>query len=484
MIAGRYRLGSDVGIGGMARVVGADDDRLARRVAIKLVPTDAVDPLLRERFRREARSSAGFSHPNAVATYDAGESDGYLYLVMELVDGPSLAQRLATEPRLPVHEAVRITDGVLSALQAAHAAGIVHRDIKPSNVLLGRHDHVKLADFGIAKRLDDLSSELTGTGRFVGTPKYLAPEQLEADPTTPASDLYSVGVVLYEMLAGRPPFDGATPLATALAHRTAPVPDLSAVRPDVPPHIAAVIARAMAKDPSDRFPTAASMRVALSGATAATTTRLLAPPMRPTEVIPVPPPVATTTVAPVHRAEQRRPQRWWLIPAVVLVAIGIAAFAVGSREDDGSSPATSALSAAAAPAAVETTALAPAPSPVTAAPTTAPPQTQQPATTVPPNIVPPVEELPTTPETVEELIEVLDGNPDIFGPRTGDLRNELDQFRGRGDGQRARQLLERVGAWARDGEFTIEGLGIVVQLVAPIAVTGSDDGGEGGDGEG
>ena len=225
VIVGRYALGEPLGAGGMARVVEGHDARLDRRVAVKLLPADRIDPVGRERFRREARSSAGFSHPNAVATFDAGEADGYLYLVMELVDGPSLADRLARSGALDVDEAVRIADSILAALGAAHAAGIVHRDVKPGNVLLDNRGAVKLADFGIARRLDDLSSDLTGTGLFIGTPKYLAPEQAAGEAATPASDLYATAVVLYEMLAGAAPYGGPTPMATALAHQTAPIPD-------------------------------------------------------------------------------------------------------------------------------------------------------------------------------------------------------------------------------------------------------------------
>ena len=213
VIAGRYRLGASIGAGGMAHVFEGHDERLDRQVAIKLVPTAAIDPVVRERFRREARTSARFAHPNAVATYDAGEADGQLFLVMELVDGPSLARRLAAEGPLDMARACTSADAVLAALQAAHAAGIVHRDVKPANILLGRNGDVKLADFGIAKRLDDYSSELTGTGHFVGTPKYLAPEQLSGDPVTAATDVYATGVVLYEMVTGVAPFDAPTPLA-------------------------------------------------------------------------------------------------------------------------------------------------------------------------------------------------------------------------------------------------------------------------------
>src|SRR3954454_10113864 len=198
VLADRYEFGPRIGVGGMAEVVRARDLRLDRPVAVKLVRADHVDAATRERFRREATSSAGFVHPNAVTTYDAGESDGWLYLVMELVDGPSLAARLADGPLDPA-DATTVAAAVLAALAAAHGAGFVHRDIKPGNILLGRDGAVKLADFGIARRFDDVAHDLTTTGTFIGTAKYASPEQLAGRPATPASDVYSLGIVLFEM---------------------------------------------------------------------------------------------------------------------------------------------------------------------------------------------------------------------------------------------------------------------------------------------
>ena len=194
----------------------------------------------------------------------------------------------------------------------------MHRDVKPANVLLGRNGDVKLADFGIAKRLDDYSSELTGTGHFVGTPKYLAPEQLSGEPATAATDLYATGVVLYEMLAGTAPFDGGAPMATAVAHQTAPVPDLRAARPDVPPHVAGAVSKAMAKDPADRFQTAAAMRAALAGAR--------------------PPSAAGAAPVPTRSTGSAI---WWIVPAVLLLAVGALAIAFGRDDDDPSSTVSS-----------------------------------------------------------------------------------------------------------------------------------------------
>ena len=318
VIANRYRLGEELGAGGMARVVVAHDLRLDRRVAVKLVPVAGIDRAGRERFVREARSSAGFSHPNAVAVYDAGESDSYLYLVMELVAGPSLAERIGQRGPLDLDDALHVTRPVLAALGAAHEAGIVHRDVKPGNILLGPAGQVKLADFGIAKRLGDMAADLTGSGQFVGTPKYLAPEQVVGEPATPATDIYAVGVVLFEMLAGRPPYDAGNPVATAIAHRDAPIPDLHRARPDVPDHVVAAVRRAMAKEPIERFASAEQMAAALA---------------QPTEAIrPYPMPVSIPPGAPPLRPPEptqvmvappsRRPKAWWWAAAAGLTVGG------------------------------------------------------------------------------------------------------------------------------------------------------------------
>ncbi len=246
VIAGRYELQRLLGAGGVGRVYAAIDTRLDRRVAIKLVSADQAesnDPASTARFVAEARIGARFAHPNAVSVFDAGSSDGYLYLVTELVAGANLAQHLDAHGRLDVDHAVRVADQILGALEAAHAAGIVHRDVKPSNVLLDNEGNGKLADFGIAKRLDDVESSLTADGQFVGTPRYASPEQAAGRPATAATDVYATGVVLFEMLTGGPLYEGDEPVAVAIAHQTAPIPDVRSIRPDVPPELAAVAAQ-------------------------------------------------------------------------------------------------------------------------------------------------------------------------------------------------------------------------------------------------
>ena len=267
VIAGRYELQRLLGAGGVGRVYAAIDTRLDRRVAIKLVSADQAesnDPASTARFVAEARIGARFAHPNAVSVFDAGSSDGYLYLVTELVAGANLAQHLDAHGRLDVNHAVRVADQILGALEAAHAAGIVHRDVKPSNVLLDNEGNGKLADFGIAKRLDDVESSLTADGQFVGTPRYASPEQAAGRPATAATDVYATGVVLFEMLTGRPLYEGDEPVAVAIANQTAPIPDVRAIRPDVPAELAAVVRKALAKSPSDRYPDAGALRRALA----------------------------------------------------------------------------------------------------------------------------------------------------------------------------------------------------------------------------
>jgi serine/threonine-protein kinase len=250
----------------MAEVFRGRDERLARDVAIKvLAPDKASDPTIRRRFATEGRTAARLSHPNVVGVYDVGEDGGNPYLVMELVTGGTLADRIRTGP-LGEDVVGRVGLDILAGLGAAHAAGIIHRDVKPGNVLMTENGTAKLADFGIAKAAEPIEGDdATTRAMVIGTPNYLAPERAEGDPASVASDLWAVGVVLYEALAGVKPFQAPTPLAVVLAARNGDVVPLTERRPDVGLALVGAVQRALRPDPVDRFPSAAAMAAALEG---------------------------------------------------------------------------------------------------------------------------------------------------------------------------------------------------------------------------
>ena len=245
VVAGRYRLDGRIAVGGVGEVWRGTDEVLGRPVAVKLLRAGyAQDPGSLARFRSEARHASLLSHPGIAQVYDYGQAEPP-YLVMELVDGPSLAQVLGGGPLDP-GRAMDVVAQAAAGLQAAHRAGLVHRDIKPGNLLLGPGGQVKITDFGISRAAG--SAPATGTGTLLGTPAYLAPERVAGQPTTPASDLYSLGVVAWECLVGTPPFTGP-PVEVALAHRDRPLPPLPGA---VPADVAALVAELTAKDPLAR----------------------------------------------------------------------------------------------------------------------------------------------------------------------------------------------------------------------------------------
>ena len=265
----RYELGDALGRGGMAEVLEGRDLRLGRRVAVKILRPDlAKDPAFQSRFRREAQSAASLNHPNIVAVYDTGEdvlgdesaSVVVPYIVMEYVDGQTLRQLLASGRRLLPERALEITAGVLAALDYSHRHGIVHRDIKPANVMLTRTGDVKVMDFGIARALADASATMTAASAVMGTAQYLSPEQARGEVVDARSDLYSTGCLLYELLTGRPPFTGDSPVSVAYQHVSEnPLPP-SQVDPAVPPALDALVLKSLAKSPDDRYQTAADFR--------------------------------------------------------------------------------------------------------------------------------------------------------------------------------------------------------------------------------
>jgi eukaryotic-like serine/threonine-protein kinase len=275
LLGGRYELDGIVGRGGMAEVFRARDIRLDRIVGVKTLRDDlARDQTFQARFRREAQSAASLNHPSIVAVYDTGEDMlGSLpvpYIVMEYVDGRTLRDLLRDDRRLLPERAAEITDGVLRALDYSHRNGIVHRDIKPGNVMLTRSGDVKVMDFGIARAVADSQMTMTQTAQVIGTAQYLSPEQARGERVDARSDLYSTGCLLYELLTGRPPFTGDSPVAIAYQHvKEDPVPP-SQIDPEVPPWADAIVLKAMQKDPADRYQSAGEMRNdiqrALSGA--------------------------------------------------------------------------------------------------------------------------------------------------------------------------------------------------------------------------
>lgn len=266
-VGGRYELGELLGRGGMAEVRRAVDQRLGRSVAVKQLRTDlATDPTFQARFRREAQSAAGLNHPTIVAVYDTGEEIDPLtgvaipYIVMELVEGPTLRDILKDGRKILPERALELTQGVLEALGYSHKAGIVHRDIKPANVMLTPNGGVKVMDFGIARAVADTSATMTQTAAVIGTAQYLSPEQARGETVDARSDLYSTGCLLYELLVGRPPFIGDSPVSVAYQHvREAPQPP-SQLDPEITPEIDAVVMKALGKDPAERYQTAKEMK--------------------------------------------------------------------------------------------------------------------------------------------------------------------------------------------------------------------------------
>jgi len=282
LLGGRYELDGVVGRGGMAEVYRARDIRLDRIVAIKTLRADlARDQIFQARFRREAQSAASLNHPSIVAVYDTGEDMmtgiPVPYIVMEYVDGRTVRDLLQDGHRLLPERSLEIIDGVLRALDYSHQAGIVHRDIKPGNVMVTRNGDVKVMDFGIARAMSDAQATMTQTAQVIGTAQYLSPEQARGERVDSRSDLYSTGCLLYELLTGRPPFTGDSPVAIAYQHvRENPVPP-SRVDPDVPPWADAIVLKAMAKSPADRYQTAADMRADLQRAASGMPVAAVAP---------------------------------------------------------------------------------------------------------------------------------------------------------------------------------------------------------------
>ena len=354
---GRYRIIRKLGAGGMADVYLAEDQELGRRVAIKILnDRHAADDSFIERFRREAKNAAGLSHPNIVSIYDRGEAEGTYYIAMEYLDGRSLKELIVGRGPAPVKTAIDYARQVLAAVGFAHKHGIVHRDIKPHNVLVGPEGRLKVTDFGIAR---SGASQMTEVGSIIGTAQYLSPEQARGAQVDQTSDLYSVGVVLYEMLTGQVPFTGDTPLEIAMKHLSEVPRPPSELRLEVPHDLDSVVLRALAKDPSERYQsademdadlarvleglpvdpdteTAATAVLAGSGVMAAAPTSVLT---RPTAVAPTrPAPPGRTPPAGYYGYEgpprRRRPVWPWVLSILLLLAAGAAAWFAYTKIQD------------------------------------------------------------------------------------------------------------------------------------------------------
>lgn len=309
VLAGRYALQNEIAAGGVGRVHRAEDRLLHRQVAVKVLRSEvAASPSALQRFRREARAAAALQHPNIAAVLDFGEDDGVPFLVMEYVPGLTLAQRLAGGPLTPA-EAMAVARGIADGLAHAHARGVVHRDVKPANVLLAPDGTPKVTDFGIARVVDDP----TTTGPLMGTPCYLAPEQALGGAVGPASDLYSLGAVLYEMLSGRPPFDDPDPMVVVARHLHATVPPLHT--PGLPPAVSRLVSTLLAKDPYQRPADAAAVARLLRQAEHQPVTTQ--PTRAPAATRAMPAPRSTAVMPPPPTIPARR-RRGWLRAAVIV----------------------------------------------------------------------------------------------------------------------------------------------------------------------
>jgi eukaryotic-like serine/threonine-protein kinase len=342
LVGGRYALGELLGRGGMAEVRKGTDTRLGRTVAVKRLRTDlASDVTFQARFRREAQSSASLNHPSIVAVYDTGEepaTDGsgvsQPYIVMEFVAGRTLRDILREGRKILPERALEITSGVLSALDYSHRAGIIHRDIKPGNVMLTPSGDVKVMDFGIARAMSDASNTMTQTAAVVGTAQYLSPEQARGEPVDSRSDVYSAGCLLYELLTGRPPFLGDSPVAVAYQHVREPAAPPSDHDDELSPEVDAIVMKALAKPVEERYQSAAAMRNDIERYLAGHPVRVLPPP--PTVESPMTTTTRTAVVPPVpvplpvepDDADDRgsRPGLLIFLALLLLLVLGLAAY--------------------------------------------------------------------------------------------------------------------------------------------------------------
>ncbi len=335
LVDNRYRIVGRIGSGGMADVYLAEDTHLGREVALKVLHRRfAQDQEFVERFRREASAAAGLQHPNVVGVFDRGEHEGTYYIAMEHLSGRTLKEIVQAEAPLPQETVIDLGIQILRAAAFAHRRGVIHRDFKPHNVIVDETGNAKVTDFGIARAG---ASEMTETGSIMGTAQYLSPEQAEGHAVTAASDLYSIGVMLYEMLAGQLPFDGESAVSVALKHLSEPPPPLSQLRPDVSPALEAVVMAALAKDPAQRWQSADEFAAALDAArgqldagngqdTAAFMPVPLPVPVEDAEAAPAFEPLDGDTPPPAPAARKRRRWPMFTIGLMTLALAGLLAY--------------------------------------------------------------------------------------------------------------------------------------------------------------
>jgi eukaryotic-like serine/threonine-protein kinase len=328
LVDSRYRILRRIGSGGMADVYCAEDTHLGRQVALKVLHRRfAQDQEFVERFRREASAAAGLQHPNVVGVFDRGRHDGTYYIAMEHLPGRTLKEIVESEAPLSQERVVDFGLQILHAAGFAHRHGVIHRDFKPHNVIVDEQAHAKVTDFGIARAG---ASEMTETGSIMGTAQYLSPEQAQGHAVTATSDLYSIGVMLYEMLAGRLPFEGESAVSIALKHLSEPPTPISQIRPDVHPALESVVMAALAKDPARRWQSAQDFGEALAAAGAQL--GQAAPPSDTSVFAPVPAPVPAPVgadgdtpppvLAPVTEPERRKKRRWpWFAIGLLTLAL-------------------------------------------------------------------------------------------------------------------------------------------------------------------
>jgi eukaryotic-like serine/threonine-protein kinase len=346
---GRYRIVRRIGAGGMARVFLAEDVDLHRDVAIKVLHERfAEDEQFIERFSREARAAAGLNHPNIVAVYDRGQTEGSYYIAMEYLDGDTLKDVITRQGPIPAKRAIDIALQLLAALRFAHRREVIHRDVKPQNVMVLRDGRVKVADFGIARAGD---SDMTEAGSIVGTAQYLSPEQARGQHVGPESDLYSVGVVLYEMLTGRVPFNGDSAVAIAMKHVQEPPTPPSRIEPSIPPELEAIVMRALQKDAARRYHSADEMGLDLDrvrkglGVSPATTAMAAGDAYADAgrTMVSAPPPPRPGNAA----AAPRRTWPWIVVVALLASVAGLAAYVLLGLGDGGGSASTTEATTAA-----------------------------------------------------------------------------------------------------------------------------------------